>query len=351
MTINDSSNVSAKPETTKPAPPPGTSRKLAGGPFRLLGKGWRRLWRTAAAAEARAALPVFSARQADDLRRAMAVRELAIGGMSSSQGSDTARARLPALVTLTRDAAFSALSASLPDPAPENAGAALERLPPTLLGELVPDETARERVRAALTAPSDEAAWARRPLDEQRQAFRELGLLSTALLRRLLRPRRQLRCILLRRVALGAALVVLLVAAVEAASIIEWRPSLTAGKPWHASSALDVCKPQEHYCADAITDIFFCTTEEASPWVEFDLGERRTFSRVVVRNRSDCCPDRAVPLALEVSDDQQTWREVARRDETFSTWRSDFPTTRARYARLRALRRTILHLDKFDLYR
>jgi len=145
--------------------------------------------------------------------------------------------------------------------------------------------------------------------------------------------------------------VVLALVAQQLIPTIHLKPSLTEGRPWRASSTLDVCKPQEHWCADAVTDIFFCTTDENDPWVEFDLGDRKTFSRLVVKNRSDCCPDRAVPLALEVSDDRTSWREVARRNDTFSTWRAEFPATRARYARLRVLRRSILHLDRFDLYR
>jgi hypothetical protein len=127
------------------------------------------------------------------------------------------------------------------------------------------------------------------------------------------------------------------------------KPDLVPGKPWRASSSLETCKPAEHYCASAHTDIFFHTLEEQEPWVEFDLGSPVSFSVVEVTNRSDCCPDRAIPLVVEVSNDQNTWREVARRKEAFSDWRAKFSPQKARYVRLRALRRTLLHLEKVSV--
>ncbi len=330
---------------------PGRMHRLLGAPGRLAGRGWGWLWQTASAERARAALPTFSERQLGDLRRAFAVRELVTAAMTSSPRSEASILALPALVGLAREAAFWSLRAGLTDPAPDSAAAALDRISPEALAALVPDEGARGRTRAALGAPDGDTVWASRPLDEQETALRELGALSTAQLRRLTEPRRRLRHILFRRLGITGGAIVLAIVAGQVLSTLEWSPSLTAGRPWRASSALDICKPQEHYCADAVTDIFFCTTDEVDPWVEFDLGERPAFTHLVVRNRGDCCPDRAVPLALEVSDDRTTWREIARRDETFSTWRASFPRTRARYVRLRALRRTILHLDKLDLYR
>lgn len=335
----------APPVAAVPATPP--ARK--GGPFRFLSRVWARLWGTSAVAAA--GMVTLSERQSSDLRRAFAVRELAESSMLSTGRSEALATTLPALVGLAREAAFWSLSASLPDPAPTDAADALARTPPALLAELIPDEPARERVRAALAAPQGDAVWARRTPAEQEQAFTELGALSTALLDRITLPRRRLQRARIRRVAMGIGVIALAFAAQQITSAIQFGSSLTAGRSWRASSSLDVCKPKEHWCADAVTDIFFCTTDENNPWVEYDLGDRKTFTHVVVKNRSDCCPDRAVPMVLEVSDDRTSWHEVARRDDTFSTWRAEFPATRARYARLRVLRRSILHLDRFDLYR
>lgn len=345
--MNATDSTGAEAAATPAASPP-TPHPRGGSRVNRL---WKRLWGRNAAAAATGAAGELTERQLADLRRAFAVRELAQSSMIATGRSEALVTTLPVLVGLAREAAFWSLAATLPDPAPTDAADAVARTSPLLLAELIPDQAVRERVRAAMMAPQGDALWARRTPAEQEQAFQELGAFSTALLDRLTLPRRRLQHLRLRRLAMGLGVIALAFAAQQITASIQFGSSLTAGKPWRASSTLDVCKPKEHYCADAVTDIFFCTNDENNPWVEYDLGDRKTFSRVVVKNRSDCCPDRAVPLALEVSDDRTTWREVARRDDTFSTWRADFPATRARYARLRVLRRSILHLDKFDLYR
>jgi hypothetical protein len=171
-----------------------------------------------------------------------------------------------------------------------------------------------------------------------------------ALVRKKLLPEARVGSLLLQRAARSIGLTVLTVALIVGGILtyqrLTLKPDLAAGKPWRASSSLDTCKPQEHYCASARTDIFFCTVEEPNPWVEIDLGKPTDFSRLDVVNRSDCCGERAAPLAAEVSLDQKTWREVARRTDSFSEWSPKFAPQKARYVRLRALRRTILHLEK-----
>lgn len=171
-----------------------------------------------------------------------------------------------------------------------------------------------------------------------------------ALVRKKLLPEARVGALLLQRGArsfgLTACVVALLVFGVMTIQRLTLKPDLAAGKPWRASSALDVCKPQEHYCASARTDIFFCTTEESNPWVEIDLGKPTSFARIDVTNRSDCCAERATPLVAEVSLDQKSWREIARRPDSFSEWKATFAPQKARYVRLRAPRRTILHLEK-----
>jgi F5/8 type C domain len=171
-----------------------------------------------------------------------------------------------------------------------------------------------------------------------------------ALVRKKLLPEARVGSLLLQRGARTIGLTVLMVSLVVGGSVtfqrLTLKPDLATGKPWRASSSLDICKPQEHYCASAHTDIFFCTVEEPNPWVEIDLGKPTAFARLDIINRSDCCGERATPLVAEVSLDQKTWREVARRTDSFSEWRPKFAPQNARYVRLRALRRTILHLEK-----
>jgi hypothetical protein len=53
---------------------------------------------------------------------------------------------------------------------------------------------------------------------------------------------------------------------------------------------------------------------------------------------------------FEVSNDGEKWRELARRDEPFSTWSIEFKPTKTRFVRLRSLKRSNLHLKDVRLY-
>jgi hypothetical protein len=83
--------------------------------------------------------------------------------------------------------------------------------------------------------------------------------------------------------------------------------------------------------------------------MEIDLGKVLEFSRVEVKNRTDCCDERALPLAIEVSKDGKKWREVARKTELFTHWNASFDRVKARYVRTKALSRTFLHLEKVSV--
>jgi hypothetical protein len=119
---------------------------------------------------------------------------------------------------------------------------------------------------------------------------------------------------------------------------------LALGKKWRASSAAFECHPEHEECGGAVTSIFFHTNEENKPWVEIDLGSPQVFKRIEVENRPDCCEDRAVPLFISVSDDQQHWRKIARRTDPFQKWELTFEPVKARYIQLKVNRRSILHL-------
>jgi hypothetical protein len=206
-----------------------------------------------------------------------------------------------------------------------------------------------EDVRKALVERSfvETADLPAEQLPRDAQSAREL---VGALLRHKLAPESKIGRLLLQRATRTFGLLVLLGAVGFGGTVGLQRalqkPDLAAGKPWRASSSLETCRPAEHYCASAHTDIFFHTVEEKNPWLEIDLGKPTDFSVVEVTNRGDCCPDRAVPLAVEVSSDQTKWREVSRRKDTFSFWRASFAPQKARYVRLRATRRTLLHFEK-----
>ena len=122
-------------------------------------------------------------------------------------------------------------------------------------------------------------------------------------------------------------------------------PDLAAGRPWKTSSTLEACDPFRVSCAGARTRILFHTKEDESPWMDIDLGDALVVHRVEVTNRFDCCRDRALPLVVELSEDDQTWTEVARKEDSFLRWAALFPAQRARFVRLRVARKSTLHLE------
>ncbi|MGC4091094.1 MAG: discoidin domain-containing protein [Polyangiaceae bacterium] len=128
---------------------------------------------------------------------------------------------------------------------------------------------------------------------------------------------------------------------------LEQKNDLAREKAWRASSSgAPGCNSPAQYC-DENPGYFFHTVEEKNPWVEIDMGAPTSFSAVRVINRRDCCRERADPLVLESSDDQQKWKLLARHDGNFSSWKANFPATRARYLRVRIEKPgiNILHLS------
>lgn len=112
---------------------------------------------------------------------------------------------------------------------------------------------------------------------------------------------------------------------------------LLAGKPFRMSSKLGHDPGNQR--------LLFHTVQELSPWVEYDLQQPTQVKEVSVENRSDCCNERALPLVIEGSDDQASWRELARRTEPFSRTVISFPPVQTRYLRLRVDRTSYLHLE------
>jgi hypothetical protein len=127
---------------------------------------------------------------------------------------------------------------------------------------------------------------------------------------------------------------------------------LARGRPWVASSRYPEfgCTSPAQECPNS--DIyFFATADEDNPKIEWDLGEPKSVSGVRATNRSDCCSDRAVPLVVEVSLDHTNWKEVARRNEDFSSWKATFPSVKARWVRLRVARHSLFHLTSVRILR
>ncbi|HEX3850120.1 MAG TPA: discoidin domain-containing protein, partial [Polyangiaceae bacterium] len=148
---------------------------------------------------------------------------------------------------------------------------------------------------------------------------------------------------------LGVALAVL-----KVWSYLDQRGDLAVGKEWRVSSSYGVggCAPPEQECGQVGGGYFFHTAvDDSSPWVEFDLGSEMPVARVDVKNRTDCCFERAVPLGIELSRNRQAWQTVARRDEVFTSWRASFEPVKARYVRLRLMGTGTLHLSRVGIFR
>ncbi len=130
------------------------------------------------------------------------------------------------------------------------------------------------------------------------------------------------------------------------------RPAeLATGKTWRVSSVYATFPGTGKVGYPKVADDFlFHTTSEDSPWMEIDLEQTVSVSKVHVENRKSCCADRAVPLIVETSTDQKTWSEAAKRTEEFIEWDPTFPGRPARYVRLRVPRNTALHLSAVQVY-
>jgi hypothetical protein len=151
------------------------------------------------------------------------------------------------------------------------------------------------------------------------------------------------------RIALAA--VVLVVLALGVVALWPEKRNIAAGKPWSTSSKLYDCHPQKKECGGVETKMFFCTKEEASPWFQYDLGSKTSFSSMTIVNRQDGgVQARATPLIIEVSDDGKTFREVIRRTEEFSIWKPKFARQEARYVRLRVAKKSFLHLEAVRIH-
>lgn len=94
----------------------------------------------------------------------------------------------------------------------------------------------------------------------------------------------------------------------------------------------------------------FHTNEEEEPWLRIELKQPATISKIIVHNRLEGHTGRAAPLVVEGTEDGTTFKQLARREHDFGVWISEFPETRVTAVRLRAARRTYLHLNEVELF-
>jgi hypothetical protein len=123
------------------------------------------------------------------------------------------------------------------------------------------------------------------------------------------------------------------------------RVHATEDYPWTSSSAAYGFRTSGTLAAYGPRELVFHTELERNPWVVIDLPEARPVHWLEVRNRSDCCQDRAVPLTVEVAGDDQQFATVAEQRTPFRVWQVAFAPRRARQVRLRVEGTAYFHLE------
>jgi F5/8 type C domain-containing protein len=222
----------------------------------------------------------------------------------------------------------------------------LARAEPALLARCAGGEEEAARLSARLEHTAfDELA--RLPANGRLGLLGELGPFADALLNE--RDPERERVWRRRLLWTGGALVLASTALVAAPRVLDrWEQArdLAEDKPWTASSMeAEVCTSPAQRC-DESKDYFFHTQRQKNPWLSIDLEAVQTVSAVRVRNRRGCCSDRAVPLVVQVSSDNENWTEVARNEEDFSEWKAEFTPVEARWVRLMVPRTSTLHLRR-----
>ena len=94
----------------------------------------------------------------------------------------------------------------------------------------------------------------------------------------------------------------------------------------------------------------FHTQDGGQQWVVIDLGKVRKFDKIVVYNRADGYEERAVPLKIEISNDNVTYKQIAERKETFDKWTAKGLHTEARYVRMKNTPPNFFHLGEVEIY-
>ena len=230
------------------------------------------------------------------------------------------------------------------------------RLDDELLLPLGATVEARQLLRARLAA-GDFVAFAELPsaeLDNCCAAFHDL---NEALLARFETTQRGLLAIRDQRAwrlsALFGCLVALSACLLMIRAHMAGGGDLAFGAEWRTSSSYagaGGCASPDQECASKTGWFFHTGDGDPDPWIEFNLDGSKAVSTVAIENRDDCCAERSVPLAIEVSDDQKHWHSVAERREQFATWRANFPVVHAKWVRLHLLTARQFHLKNVRIF-
>jgi hypothetical protein len=130
--------------------------------------------------------------------------------------------------------------------------------------------------------------------------------------------------------------------------------NIAIGKPVRVSS-YKVNPPDGHELVDGRPGFTYAvhTNTEDSPRVVIDLLGDYALGRIAVYNRADGWWEDCLPLVVEVSRDDKTYTELARRDIPFgfdTPWVIAASGRMARYVRLRVARRSYLTLRRVEIF-
>jgi hypothetical protein len=242
--------------------------------------------------------------------------------------------------------------ARVPEPAPDvpaERWARLGQLPEA--ADVLAQLTSRQAslVREAVSTDSEEGQAAKWSSQDRQLCQEGLRLVALALGDPpAVEAGRERRLLFVRYAKLGVLALCLLL---PAAYALLKRPNLALHRPVVVSSR----SPQHGVDPSSVVDgkrtnLGFHTEDGREKTVTVDLGSLRRIRRVDVFNRADCCWDRAVPLALEVSIDGKSFRTVLLRIDEFALWKAEFATTEARYVRLTQTGTAAFHLSEIEVY-
>jgi hypothetical protein len=281
--------------------------------------------------------------------------ELGVQALADAQQLSEAAHHSASALLLYRAALILFLNARLaraPDSALDTAAerwARLEQLPEA--GDVLAQLTSRQAslVREAICAESEEghaAKWSSQDRELCQDGLRRLALaLGDPLAVEAGHGRRLL---FVRRLRIGVLALCLLL---PMAYALLKRPNLALHRPVVVSSR----SPQYGVDPNRVVDgkrsnLGFHTQDDGEKTVTVDLGSLRKIRRVDVFNRVDCCWERAVPLALEVSTDGKSFRTVLVHIDEFALWKAEFGSTEARYVRLTQTGSGPFHLSEIEVY-
>jgi hypothetical protein len=94
----------------------------------------------------------------------------------------------------------------------------------------------------------------------------------------------------------------------------------------------------------------FHTDTGPDQFATIDLGKPTSIQRVHVYNRTDCCPERAIPLRIELSLDGTQYDRVAHRERPFLVWKATFKGSAARFVRVTHEGDGYFHLSEVEVY-